>query len=591
MCTLSAGYNNKARAFLSRGAQAIIRMRGLPFSCTAQQVVEFFAGKCEILDGEEGILFVKNCDEKPTGDAFVLFASDEYAQRALQKHRQNIGSRYVELFRSTISELQQVLSISMDNAAPSAGASSSQQAPAKDSTSPQLAAAGVRAQRQAPVARVSGATYAQVATTCSRAGDEPAAGKQPAQLPEGEQAKRDGSDSSAFDSNSLQSSGSSELAQAAADQSSSAQLSPSSTNAQSPSSTLSMASSASSTGHRSWQNRNQRTHNYRAAHNPHYTPLGAYNPQPFHYASQRQHHHQQHQHHQHQQQQQHYQPMHFGYQQQAAYPHGQAPAAGPQLPAHVAYAPHPYHFYPQMSPHAAYPPPPPPNVHEQSAASKRDCVRLRGLPFEAQVEDVLYFLADHSKSIAFQGVHMVYSAQGQPSGEAIIQMNSCAAASSVAQEFHRKVMSVGKKQRYIEVIPCSIDDMNLMLGLCYLPGRSILPASQNPHQALAATNYPQPAYPHHLQHAAVPEQKAHRNHVVEAKPQPLDPSATEVAAATVAETSSDNGIAGEELQEKPAREGHKMMQNVQPANMMQPPATYYPILYYYPQQMLAAPYH
>lgn len=34
-----AGNNNEAQAFLTRGAQVIIRMRGLPYDCTAKQVV------------------------------------------------------------------------------------------------------------------------------------------------------------------------------------------------------------------------------------------------------------------------------------------------------------------------------------------------------------------------------------------------------------------------------------------------------------------------------------------------------------------------------------------------------------------------
>ena len=34
-----SGSNSEAQAFLSRGGQAIIRMRGLPFTATTQQVV------------------------------------------------------------------------------------------------------------------------------------------------------------------------------------------------------------------------------------------------------------------------------------------------------------------------------------------------------------------------------------------------------------------------------------------------------------------------------------------------------------------------------------------------------------------------
>jgi len=53
-------------------------------------------------------LFVKKPDGRATGDAFVLFAQEEDAVKALSKHRDCIGSRYIELFRSTTAEVQQV---------------------------------------------------------------------------------------------------------------------------------------------------------------------------------------------------------------------------------------------------------------------------------------------------------------------------------------------------------------------------------------------------------------------------------------------------------------------------------------------------
>lgn len=61
-----------------------------------------------MLDDAEGILFVKKPDGRSTGDAFVLFADESDAPKALSKHRESIGQRYIELFRTTISEVQQV---------------------------------------------------------------------------------------------------------------------------------------------------------------------------------------------------------------------------------------------------------------------------------------------------------------------------------------------------------------------------------------------------------------------------------------------------------------------------------------------------
>ena len=46
-----------------------------------------------------------------------------------------------------------------------------------------------------------------------------------------------------------------------------------------------------------------------------------------------------------------------------------------------------------------------------TSGTRKDCIRLRGLPYEAQVEHILDFLGEHAKNIVYQGVHMVYNAQ------------------------------------------------------------------------------------------------------------------------------------------------------------------------------------
>ena len=47
-----------------------------------------------------------------------------------------------------------------------------------------------------------------------------------------------------------------------------------------------------------------------------------------------------------------------------------------------------------------------------TAGTKKDCIRLRGLPYEAQVEHILEFLGkDLSNNIVTQGVHMVINSQ------------------------------------------------------------------------------------------------------------------------------------------------------------------------------------
>ncbi|XP_072135254.1 epithelial splicing regulatory protein 2 isoform X3 [Mobula birostris] len=106
---IAGGTSNEVAQFLSKENQVIIRMRGLPFTATTEDVLGFFGKECPVTGEKEGLLFVKYPDGRPTGDAFVLFACEEFAQNALKKHKEILGKRYIELFRSTAAEVQQVL--------------------------------------------------------------------------------------------------------------------------------------------------------------------------------------------------------------------------------------------------------------------------------------------------------------------------------------------------------------------------------------------------------------------------------------------------------------------------------------------------
>uniref|UniRef100_A0A3P9N472 Epithelial splicing regulatory protein 2 n=1 Tax=Poecilia reticulata TaxID=8081 RepID=A0A3P9N472_POERE len=225
--------SNEVAQFLSKENQVIIRMRGLPFTATTQEVLSFLGPESPVTDGAEGLLFVKYPDGRPTGDAFVLFSCEEYAQNALKKHKQILGKRYIELFRSTAAEVQQVLNRYMS------------------------------------------------------------------------------------------------------------------------------------------------------------TPLISTLP------------------------------------------------PSPIVPLPVLSTPP---FLP-------------------TASSTRDCVRLRGLPYTAGIEDILEFMGDHTVDIKTHGVHMVLNQQGRPSGDAFIQMKSPDKAFLVAQKCHKKTM----KDRYVEVFQCSTEEMSIVL--------------------------------------------------------------------------------------------------------------------------------
>merc|ERR1719373_238874 len=72
-----------------------IKMRGLPFHCTEHEITQFFQ---EV--GAQPVRIHRN-----QGVAFVEFATEADAGRAMTKDRQNIGQRYIELFRVAYSEM------------------------------------------------------------------------------------------------------------------------------------------------------------------------------------------------------------------------------------------------------------------------------------------------------------------------------------------------------------------------------------------------------------------------------------------------------------------------------------------------------
>ncbi|XP_052457701.1 epithelial splicing regulatory protein 2-like isoform X1 [Carassius gibelio] len=231
---IAGGTSNEVAQFLSKENQVIIRMRGLPFTASPQDVLGFLGPESPVTDGTEGLLFVKYPDGRPTGDAFVLFACEEYAQNALKKHKQILGKRYIELFRSTAAEVQQVLNRYMS------------------------------------------------------------------------------------------------------------------------------------------------------------TPLISTLPPP-----------------------------------------------PPQMVSVPVLASSPF----------------------ITTGSTRDCIRLRGLPYTAAIEDILEFMGEHTIDIKPHGVHMVLNQQGRPSGDAFIQMKSADRAFMVAQKCHKKMM----KDRYVEVFQCSTEEMSFVL--------------------------------------------------------------------------------------------------------------------------------
>jgi len=83
----------------------IVRVRGIPFSAGKTELLAFFA-MCKVKDGKDGVHFTYVQHGRPSGEAFVVFESDEDLQLAVKRHKEYMGSRYIEVFAAQQSEFE-----------------------------------------------------------------------------------------------------------------------------------------------------------------------------------------------------------------------------------------------------------------------------------------------------------------------------------------------------------------------------------------------------------------------------------------------------------------------------------------------------
>lgn len=108
---------------MSEGGEGyVVKVRGLPWSCSPDEIESFFSGKCnetvmaallphvaalayfmspasiesKILNGSHGIHFIYTREGRPSGEAFVEFEAEDDLNIALKKDRETMGHRYVE---------------------------------------------------------------------------------------------------------------------------------------------------------------------------------------------------------------------------------------------------------------------------------------------------------------------------------------------------------------------------------------------------------------------------------------------------------------------------------------------------------------
>lgn len=83
-----------------------LKLRGVPFSATADDIAAFFETVPSLASPPpaSSVRLPVLADGRPTGEAFVMFASAADAKLACIKDRAMLGTRYVELFVATPDE-------------------------------------------------------------------------------------------------------------------------------------------------------------------------------------------------------------------------------------------------------------------------------------------------------------------------------------------------------------------------------------------------------------------------------------------------------------------------------------------------------
>lgn len=82
--------------------RGVVRMRGLPWSANEGDIRAFFEG----LSVEKGGIHITlNREGRPSGEAYVVFETEEDAKSALKRDKEKIGERWIDIFEATKGEV------------------------------------------------------------------------------------------------------------------------------------------------------------------------------------------------------------------------------------------------------------------------------------------------------------------------------------------------------------------------------------------------------------------------------------------------------------------------------------------------------
>jgi heterogeneous nuclear ribonucleoprotein F/H len=93
----------------------VVKLRGLPWSCTVEDIIKFLEQvkivcvKQENDDSNAGskpsVYLTANTEGRPSGEAFIEVEEETDVDIALQKNNNLMGQRYIEVFKSNYDQL------------------------------------------------------------------------------------------------------------------------------------------------------------------------------------------------------------------------------------------------------------------------------------------------------------------------------------------------------------------------------------------------------------------------------------------------------------------------------------------------------
>uniref|UniRef100_A0A3B1K886 G-rich RNA sequence binding factor 1 n=1 Tax=Astyanax mexicanus TaxID=7994 RepID=A0A3B1K886_ASTMX len=86
----------------------VVRVKGLPWSCLAEDLVKYFS-ECQIRGGVNGIHLMYNKIGKPNGEALIELEDEKDLSKAMERHGQYIGSRYIEVYKVTNQDVEAIM--------------------------------------------------------------------------------------------------------------------------------------------------------------------------------------------------------------------------------------------------------------------------------------------------------------------------------------------------------------------------------------------------------------------------------------------------------------------------------------------------